>query len=128
LSSGQRRAGRLSVSAKRQSTPRPQFDYKLKWIAAFEALATELLLFDEPVVLAGDYNIIPTDKDVYKPERWTKDALFAAEVRDAFNRLTTGGWTDACATCIPGEQVFTFWDYFRNAYARDAGLRMITSC
>jgi exodeoxyribonuclease-3 len=104
--------------------PGPKFDYKLKWIAAFEALATELLPLDQPVVLAGDYNIIPTDMDVYKPERWTKDALFAAEVRDAFNRLTTGGWTDALRHLHPGEQVFTFWDYFRNAYARDAGLRI----
>jgi exodeoxyribonuclease-3 len=104
--------------------PGPKFDYKLKWIAAFEALATELLPLDQPVVLAGDYNIIPTDKDVYKPERWTDDALFTAEVREAFNRLTTCGWTDALRHLHPGEQVFTFWDYFRNAYARDAGLRI----
>ena len=104
--------------------PGPKFDYKLRWIAAFEALATELLPLDQPVVLAGDYNIIPTDADAYKPGRWTDDALFAPEVRQAFMRLTSAGWIDALRTLYPDERVFTFWDYFRNAYARDAGLRI----
>jgi exodeoxyribonuclease-3 len=104
--------------------PGPKFDYKLRWIAAFEALAAELLALDQPVVLAGDYNIIPTDADVYKPERWTDDALFAPEVRTAFARLTGAGWTDALRTLHPQERIFTFWDYFRNAFARDAGLRI----
>lgn len=104
--------------------PGPKFDYKLGWIASFEALAAELLELDQPVVLAGDYNIIPTDADVYKPERWLDDALFAPEVREAFRRLTGTGWTDALRTLHPDETVFTFWDYFRNAFARDAGLRI----
>ena len=104
--------------------PGPKFDYKLRWLAAFEALAAELLALDQPVVLAGDYNIIPTDKDVYKPERWTDDALFAPEVRESFARLTEAGWTDALRRLHPDERVFTFWDYFRNAFARDAGLRI----
>jgi exodeoxyribonuclease-3 len=75
-------------------------------------------------VLAGDYNIIPTQADVTKPERWTEDALFAPEVRAAFARLTAAGWTDALRTLHPDERVFTFWDYFRNAFARDSGLRI----
>lgn len=104
--------------------PGPKFDYKLRWIEAFEALAGDHLSLAEPVVLAGDYNIIPTDADVYKPERWTDDALFAPEVRAAFERLTEAGWTDALRSLHPEERVFTFWDYFRNAYSRDAGLRI----
>jgi exodeoxyribonuclease-3 len=104
--------------------PGPKFDYKLAWVAAFEALAAELLPIDQPVVLAGDYNIIPTAGDVYKPERWTKDALYAEEVREAFARLTAAGWTDALRQLHPDETIFTFWDYFRNSFARDAGLRI----
>lgn len=104
--------------------PGPKFDYKLRWIAAFEALAAELLPLAEPVVLAGDYNIIPTDADVYKPERWTEDALFVPEVREAFARLTGAGWTDALRHLHANERIFTFWDYFRNAWSRDAGLRI----
>jgi exodeoxyribonuclease-3 len=104
--------------------PGPKFEYKLRWIARLEALAAELLTTDAPVVLAGDYNIIPTERDVYKPERWTEDALFHADVRAAFERLTASGWTDALRHLHPDETVFTFWDYFRNAYARDAGLRI----
>ncbi|GLR47561.1 exodeoxyribonuclease III [Sphingomonas astaxanthinifaciens] len=104
--------------------PGPKFDYKLRWIAAFEALAAELRPLTEPVVIAGDYNIIPTEADVYKPERWVDDALFAPEVRDAFARLTAAGWTDALRALHPDERIFTFWDYFRNAFARDAGLRI----
>ncbi|GAA4009385.1 exodeoxyribonuclease III [Sphingomonas swuensis] len=104
--------------------PGPKFDYKLRWIAAFEALAAELLPLEQPVVLAGDYNIIPTDRDVTKPERWTEDALFAPEVRAAFARLGGEGWIDALRHLHPDEPIFTFWDYFRNAFARDAGLRI----
>ena len=104
--------------------PGPKFDYKLRWIAAFEALAAELVGLPGPAVLSGDYNIIPTPLDVYKPERWTQDALFVSDVREAFERLLRQGWTDAIRTRHPDEIVFTFWDYFRNAYARDAGLRI----
>ena len=104
--------------------PGPKFDYKLAWTGRFEALARDLIALDEPVVLAGDYNIIPTDADVYKPERWLDDALFAPEMRAAYQRLLEGGWTDALRTLHPDERVFTFWDYFRNAWPRDAGLRI----
>ncbi len=104
--------------------PGPKFDYKLRWIAGFEALAAELLTLPEPVVLAGDYNIIPAPADVHKPERWLEDALFAPEVRAAFERLTAAGWTDALRALHPDARIFTFWDYFRNAWTRDAGLRI----
>jgi exodeoxyribonuclease III len=76
------------------------------------------------VVLAGDYNVIPTERDVYKPERWVDDALFRVEVREAFARLKKQGWTDSIRTLHPDAQIYTFWDYFRNAYGRDAGLRI----
>jgi len=75
-------------------------------------------------VLAGDYNVIPTEKDVYKPERWVDDALFRVETREAYARIVQQGWTDAIRALHPEEQIFTFWDYFRNAYQRDAGLRI----
>jgi exodeoxyribonuclease-3 len=75
-------------------------------------------------VLAGDYNVMPTELDVYKPERWLDDALFRPEVRRAFHALTKQGWTDGLRSFHPGHQIFTFWDYFRNAYARNAGLRI----
>ena len=75
-------------------------------------------------MLAGDYNVMPTDLDVYKPERWRDDALFRPEVRAAYAKLLKQGWTDALRRLHPGERIYTFWDYFRNAYARDAGLRI----
>jgi exodeoxyribonuclease-3 len=83
-----------------------------------------LLTRQIPVVLAGDYNVMPTDLDVYKPERWVDDALFRPEVRAAFHRLAGQGWTDALRSLHPGERIYTFWDYFRNAFGRDAGLRI----
>lgn len=104
--------------------PGPKFDYKLRWIERLMVHASSLLADASPVVLAGDYNIIPTEFDVYKPERWVDDALFLPEVRSAFARLVASGWTDAIRERHPGERIFTFWDYFRNAYARDAGLRI----
>jgi len=104
--------------------PGPKFDYKLQWIEQFTAHAANLLSSDVPVVLAGDYNIIPTENDVYKPERWTEDALFRPEVRAAFENLVQQGWTDAIRKLYPKEKIFTFYDYFRNAYGRDAGLRI----
>ena len=75
-------------------------------------------------MLAGDFNVMPTERDVYKPGRWTEDALFAPEVRAAFFRLLEQGWTDALRTIHPDETIYTFFDYFRNAYARNAGLRI----
>jgi exodeoxyribonuclease-3 len=104
--------------------PGPRFDYKLRWLERLTAHAAELVASGTPVILAGDYNVIPTDLDVYKPERWVDDALFRPEVREAYQRLLAQGWTDALRSLHPGERVYTFWDYFRNAYARDAGLRI----
>ncbi len=104
--------------------PGPKYDYKLRWLERFIAHAGELVTNTRPVILAGDYNVIPTERDVYKPERWVDDALFRVEVREAFARLIKQGWTDALRTRYPTAQIYTFWDYFRNAYARDAGLRI----
>jgi exodeoxyribonuclease-3 len=104
--------------------PGPKFDYKLRWFERLIAHASELLALDGPVVLAGDYNVMPTNLDVYAPERWLTDALFRPEVRDAFHRLTAAGWIDALRALHPGERIYTFWDYFRNAYVRNAGLRI----
>ena len=104
--------------------PGPKFDYKLRWFDRLAAHAKALLASGAPVVLAGDYNVMPTDLDVYKPERWVDDALFRPEVRDAYRSLVAQGWTDALRTLHPDERIYTFWDYFRNAYGRDAGLRI----
>jgi len=104
--------------------PGPKFSYKLRWFERLIAHAADLLALEQPVVLAGDYNVMPTELDVYAPERWVDDALFRPEVRDAFHRLTAQGWVDALRALHPGERVYTFWKFFRNAYARDAGLRI----
>ncbi|MFU0504334.1 exodeoxyribonuclease III [Pseudaminobacter sp. NGMCC 1.201702] len=104
--------------------PGPKFDYKLRWFQRLTDYAAELLALEIPVVLAGDYNVMPTELDVYKPERWTGDALFRPEVRDAFHVLVAQGWTDALRTLHPDERIYTFWDYFRNAWGRNAGLRL----
>jgi exodeoxyribonuclease-3 len=104
--------------------PGPKFDYTLKWYARLRRRAKQLLALDAPVVLAGDFNVMPTPLDVYKPERWQDDALFRPEARRAFHALMRQGWTDAVRTLHPDETIYTFWDYFRNAYARNAGLRI----
>jgi exodeoxyribonuclease-3 len=104
--------------------PGPKFDYKMRWIERLSAHAQQLVSSSTPVVLAGDYNVIPTGKDVYKPERWVDDALFRVEVREAFGRIIKQGWTDALRAMHPDEQIFTYWDFFRDAYRRDAGLRI----
>ncbi|PWK78329.1 exodeoxyribonuclease-3 [Mucilaginibacter oryzae] len=104
--------------------PGPKFDYKLAWLDRFKAHAAQLLATGKPVILTGDYNIIPTGADVYKPERWVDDALFRPESREAFQNLLAQGWTDAIRHLYPTETIYTFWDYFRNAYGRDAGLRI----
>ncbi|TVV73689.1 exodeoxyribonuclease III [Sphingomonas solaris] len=104
--------------------PGPKFDYKLAWIERLIDHAATLATLDAPVVLAGDYNIMPTDLDVYKPERWLDDALFAPEARAGFARLIDQGWVDALRALHPGETIYTFWDYFRRAFDRDAGLRI----
>ena len=104
--------------------PGPKFDYKLRWLERLIVHAAALVSRDTPVVLAGDYNVIPTERDVYKPERWVDDALFRLEVREAFVRLTRQGWIDSLRARHPDAQIYTFWDYFRNAFGRDAGLRI----
>jgi exodeoxyribonuclease III len=104
--------------------PGPKFDYKLKWFERLRAHAASLLRANIPVVLAGDFNVMPTDLDVYKPERWVDDALFRPEVRTAYHQLLEQGWTDAIRKLHPEERIYTFWDYFRNAFGRNAGLRI----
>jgi exodeoxyribonuclease III len=104
--------------------PGSKFDYKLKWFKRLTEHAAELFASGKPVVLTGDYNVIPTELDVYKPERWVNDALFRPETREAFKMLMQQGWTDALRKLHPGETIYTFWDYFRNAYGRNAGLRI----
>jgi exodeoxyribonuclease-3 len=104
--------------------PGPKFDYKLRWFDRLIDHAAGLLETGLPVMLAGDFNVMPTERDVYKPERWLDDALFAPEVRAAYSRLVEQGWTDALRAIHPDETIYTFWDYFRNAYARNAGLRI----
>ena len=102
----------------------PKFAYKLAWLERLIAHAEGLLEVDCPVVLAGDYNVIPEDRDVYKPERWLDDALFQPEPRALYRRLLASGWTDAIRHLHPDETIYTFWDYWRNAFARNAGLRI----
>jgi exodeoxyribonuclease-3 len=104
--------------------PGPKFDYKLRWFERLIDHAQGLLASKLPVMLAGDFNVMPTERDVYKPERWLDDALFAPETRAAWFRLVDQGWTDALRHLHPDETIYTFWDYFRNAFARDAGLRI----
>lgn len=111
--------------------PGPKFDYKLAWMerliaraGELIARAGELIAGSLPVVLAGDFNVIPTERDVYKPERWLDDALFAPEVRQLFARLLEQGWADTLRDRHPDATIYTFWDYFRNAWARNAGLRI----
>jgi len=104
--------------------PGPKFDYKLRWFERLIAHAAELYTAGKPVVLTGDYNVIPTELDAYKPERWVEDALFRPETRAAFKVLTEQGWTDAVRKLYPNEVIYTFFDYFRNAYGRNAGLRI----
>ncbi|GAB3924487.1 exodeoxyribonuclease III [Mucilaginibacter myungsuensis] len=104
--------------------PGPKFDYKLRWFERLTEHAASLYARGLPVVLCGDYNVMPTEIDVYKPERWVEDALFRPETRAAFKTLVDQGWTDAIRHLHPNETIYTFYDYFRNAYGRDAGLRI----
>lgn len=105
--------------------PGPKLAYKLSWFERFIKHAAELIRMDMPVVLAGDCNVIPTEADAYKPERWLGDALFLPEVRQAYHRLVEQGWTDALREMHPYDhKLYTFWDYFRYSYERNAGLRI----
>lgn len=104
--------------------PGPKFDYKLAWMERLIARGEELLAAKVPVVMCGDFNVIPTNLDAYKPERWVTDALFRPETRAAFERLMAQGWLDALRSMYPDQTIYTFWDYFRDAFGRDAGLRI----
>ncbi|MES2567578.1 MAG: exodeoxyribonuclease III [Bacteroidota bacterium] len=104
--------------------PGPKFDYKLEWFKRLTTRAKELQKLKKPVLLVGDFNVMPTELDVYKPERWLDDALFRPETRAAFQKLIKQGWTDAIRKLYPDKVIYTFWDYFRNAYGRNAGLRI----
>ena len=104
--------------------PGPRFDYKLRWFERLKLHAAKLLSLDLPVLLIGDYNVIPTELDTYKPEKFIDNALFFPETRLAYQNLLDIGWTDAVRHLHPTERIYTFYDYMRNAYGRDAGLRI----
>jgi len=104
--------------------PGPKFLYKLAWFERLIAHAAELQESGVPVVLAGDYNVVPTPRDIYPSKSWSKNALVQPEPRAAYARLLDQGWTDALRTLHPNEPMYTFWDYKRNRWARDAGLRL----
>ena len=104
--------------------PGPKFDYKLAWFERLIRHAEQLMATGHPVVLAGDYNVVPTDFDVYDPKSWRKDALLQPATRDAYGRLLAQGWTDALRARHPQERIYTFWDYFRDHWTRNAGLRI----
>jgi exodeoxyribonuclease-3 len=104
--------------------PGPKFDYKLAWFERLNAHAEQLWKSGHPVVLAGDYNVVPTDDDIYNPETWRDNALLRPEPRQAFSRLLDQGWTDSLRAHYPAESIYTFWDYRRNRWQRNAGLRI----
>lgn len=104
--------------------PGPKFEYKLDWIKRLKIRSEQFIDMDLPAILIGDFNIIPTEQDVYKPEKWKDDALFRPEVRKAFTDLIKNGWTDSIRTLFPDTEIYTFWDYMRKAYERNAGLRL----
>lgn len=104
--------------------PGPKYDYKMRWFQRLQLRAAELYAMDIPVLITGDFNVMPTELDVYKPERWVKDALFRPETREAFHKLMEQGWTDALRKLHPDKVIYTFFDYFRNAFDRNAGLRI----
>jgi exodeoxyribonuclease III len=104
--------------------PGPKFDYKLDWFKRLRAHAAKFLKQDVPVVLAGDYNVAPTEIDIYPTKSWDKDALIQPKSRAAFKSLVAQGWTDAIRELHPEQRIYSFWDYKRNRWPRDAGLRL----
>jgi exodeoxyribonuclease-3 len=106
--------------------PGPKFDYKLKWFARLIEHANALCARAQPVILAGDYNVVPSNDpcDIYSPNSWLQDALLQPETRDAYRRLLAQGWIDAIHHLHPKDAMYTFWDYFRNRWERNAGLRI----
>jgi len=106
--------------------PGPKFDYKLAWFDRLREYAAGLLTETRTVVLAGDYNVVATDEvgDIYSPRSYKDDALLQPESRAAWRRLLEQGWTDAIDSLHHGEPIYTYWDYFRNRFARNSGLRI----
>jgi exodeoxyribonuclease III len=104
--------------------PGPKFDYKLRWFDRLNKHAKRLLSYNLPVMLVGDYNVMPTNMDTYKPEKYLTTALVLPETKKAYEELLKQGWTDAIRTLYPNERIYTFWDYLRDAYGRNAGLRL----
>jgi exodeoxyribonuclease III len=104
--------------------PGPKFAYKLAWTERLIAHAADLLETGLPVVLAGDYNIVPEPRDIYETTSYKDNALVQPESRALFGRLLDQGWTDSIRKLFPDETVYTFWDYMRNRWPRDAGLRL----
>ena len=104
--------------------PGPKFDYKLAWLKRLNAHAAELYATGAPVVLAGDYNIVPTNFDIYPSKSWDCNALVQPKSRAAYQALLAQGWTDAIRALHPKEPMYTFWDYMRNRWERDGGLRL----
>jgi exodeoxyribonuclease-3 len=104
--------------------PGPKFDYKLEWFRRLRSHAAKFIQQEIPVVLAGDYNVAPTELDIYPTKSWDRDALIQPKSRAAFQSLVVQGWTDAIRQLHPTTPMFTFWDYKRNRWPRDAGLRL----
>jgi len=105
--------------------PGPKFDYKLKWMSRLHRHAKTLVDLPHPVALIGDFNVVPTDEDIYDPKGWRRDALLQPESREAYFRLLEQGWTDSLLKIYgPGRGLYTFWDYFRQHAERDRGLRI----
>jgi exodeoxyribonuclease III len=102
----------------------PKFAYKLAWFEALIAHAQALYDSGHPVALLGDYNVVPTDFDIYDPKSWKRDALLQPESRECYRRLLSQGWLDSLRATHEGERIYTFWDYFRNHWERNAGLRI----
>lgn len=104
--------------------PGPKFDYKLAWFERLIRHASTLCPGSQPVVLAGDYNVVPTDFDIYDPRSWLKDALLQPETRECYRRLLDQGWTDALRALFPEQRIYTFWDYFRQHWEKNSGMRI----
>ncbi|MFC5872239.1 exodeoxyribonuclease-3 [Chryseobacterium arachidis] len=104
--------------------PGEKYEYKLSWLNRLKKRADELLDLDIPAILIGDFNIIPTPSDVYKPEKYKNDALFTEEVRKSFEGLVNSGWKDSLRSLNPDKEIYTFWDYMFKAYNRNAGMRI----
>ncbi len=104
--------------------PGPKFDYKLAWFERLIRHAGALYESGKPVVLAGDYNVVPTDFDIYNPRSWVKDALLQPQTRECYRRLLAQGWTDALRARFPEQRVYTFWDYFRQHWEKNSGMRI----